>query len=320
MSGNRERVVFVVGRPGDESLITGGTIARLRSDGALVSVLFGAVGDQPDSSTRTALAELDVTEWAVVPAASGGSIDDDDRELDAFLATLLRRIEPTAVVIGTDDDRLRSALTHAAMDAGTPVFVSRRVSSSASQRLTAIDVTAQVDQKLRAIAAYPGRWSVVDHTAHEPDGAVLAITGSEAYAQTSVGNRAGRADAEPDVTPVGRAAAAVLALIVGAVFGMLGTVAHQTTVSVFGWAFPIGLILAILATGALLVGLRLVLHDRLAVLGAALGMLGTIFLLSLKSVGGSVLIPAGTLGLVWTVVPALVAALVLAWPQLPPRR
>ena len=40
MSGSGERILFVHGRPGDESALTGGTIARLRADGSRVVVLY----------------------------------------------------------------------------------------------------------------------------------------------------------------------------------------------------------------------------------------------------------------------------------------
>ncbi|MCU1635721.1 MAG: hypothetical protein JWQ68_960, partial [Cryobacterium sp.] len=33
LAGDGERVAFILDRPGDESLITGGTIARLRAEG-----------------------------------------------------------------------------------------------------------------------------------------------------------------------------------------------------------------------------------------------------------------------------------------------
>jgi hypothetical protein len=108
-------------------------------------------------------------------------------------------------------------------------------------------------------------------------------------------------------------------LVAGAAFGMLGTVAHQTTLPVGQATLPVGLVLALAGAAALLVGLRMVLGDRMVVLLAAVGLLGTIFVLSLRSAGGSVLVPAGPAGTVWTLVPALIAALAVAWPKVPPR-
>ncbi|WP_156109720.1 hypothetical protein [Cryobacterium sp. MLB-32] len=75
-----------------------------------------------------------------------------------------------------------------------------------------------------------------------------------------------------------------------------------------------------MAVSALLVGLRLLRGTRTVAFLAATGLLVTIFVLSLRGAGGSVLVPAGLTGTLWTVVPALVTALVLAWPTIPARR
>lgn len=117
-----------------------------------------------------------------------------------------------------------------------------------------------------------------------------------------------------------RSLAGLGGLLLGILFGTLGTIAHQATLPVFGVALPTGLTIAFIAIGALLLGLRLVVGDRLVVGLAAGGLLVTIFVLSLRGSGGSVLVPAGLPGTLWTVVPALISAFVLAWPKLPPRR
>ena len=118
---------------------------------------------------------------------------------------------------------------------------------------------------------------------------------------------------------VGRGVAAVAALLTGIAFGVLGTIAHQATISIGPVTLPIGLVLALAGVTALLAGLRLVLGDRLIVFFSAIGLLGTIFILSLRSTGGSVLVPEGIPGLLWSVVPTLVATIVLAWPRIPAR-
>ncbi|TFB94772.1 hypothetical protein E3O48_08960 [Cryobacterium sp. HLT2-28] len=114
--------------------------------------------------------------------------------------------------------------------------------------------------------------------------------------------------------------AGLLAFVVGVAFGVLGTIAHQATIVLGPVTIPIGLVLALAGVTALLAGLRLVVGDRLVVLLAAIGLLGTIFLLSLRSEGGSVLVPQGLPGTLWTVGPTLVATIVLAWPRIPGRR
>ena len=139
-------------------------------------------------------------------------------------------------------------------------------------------------------------------------------------AEVTFQNAAG-ADARIDgKTPAGpRIAAAALSLVVGAIYGAVGTVAHQDVVRIGDLSLPVALVLALLGALALLVGFRLLFADRLAVLCVALGMVGTIALFSIASAGGSVLIPQGVPGLVWTVGPVLLATVVVAWPRMPQR-
>ena len=329
MSGSGERIVFVHAKPGDESLMTGGTIARLRSDGARVVVLFGrGAGEENEvqesaAEARAALGGLDVSDWRVLPAASDPDPDSDpdladhNIEWELALHEVFEELRVTAVVVGDVDDGLLGSATRVAHPMGVPVFVSQHVSGAAGARVTAIDVSDHVDAKLRALSAYPGRWSIGEHMVNLSDGAQIAVTGTESYLRVdplrTVSGDAAR-------TRAGRVLASVVGLSVGAAFGLLGTMAHQATLVLGRVTIPVGLILALLGAGALLVGLRLVLGDRLVVLLCAIGLLGTIFLLSLRGTGGSVLVPAGLPGTLWTIVPALVAALVLAWPKLPARR
>jgi hypothetical protein len=133
------------------------------------------------------------------------------------------------------------------------------------------------------------------------------------------------APAEPDDAPreqttASRIIGVVLAFLVGLAYGAIGTVAHAWAPSVLGIGLPIGLILGILGVGMLLLGLRIVLGDRLAAAAAAFGVILMIGVLLLESTGGSVLIPQSVSGLVWTIAPGLVAVLIVAWPKLPERK
>jgi LmbE family N-acetylglucosaminyl deacetylase len=319
MSGSDERVVFICERAGDESLVAGGTIARLRSENARVVLVFGgaaAASDAVLAELDAACAELDVSDRRMLPAAS---VDGTTRrgQLVAGLTDLLADVQPTALVIVTAAEPLLDVVTAAARGLGVPVFLSRRMSDDVGKRLTAIDVGDEVGQKTRAVAAYRSRWSIKDGAVLHPDGVLQAITGTETYLRLEP--QAGAAREAPP-TAVGRLVTAVFGLLAGVLFGVLGTVAHQATITVGAVAIPVGLVLALCGAAALLVGLRMVLHDRVTVLLAAVGLLGTIFVLSLRSTGGSVLVPAGLIGTLWTVVPALVAALVVAWPKLPVKR
>jgi LmbE family N-acetylglucosaminyl deacetylase len=317
MSGTGERVVFVLDAPGDESLLAGGTIARLLDDGASATVYFGSTDAASANAAtvalaRTALGETDPGQWR---ALTGDSDAVGRREM---LRAALGEAEATAVVIAAVDPVLRQAAVAAAADHGAPVFVSSRVTDAAGQRLTAIDVSDQVERKLAALAAYGNRWRVDGHTVHPVGGGELPVTGSETYLRSSAPILP--ADAEETPTPATRLITALMALAAGVLFAVLGTVAHQTTVAVGSVSVPVGLVLSLIAACTLLVGLRLVVRDRLVVLAAAIGLLGTIFLLSLRSTGGSVLVPQGVPGTVWTMAPALVAAVVIAWPRIPARR
>lgn len=320
MSGRGERIVFVHGHPGDESWLTGGTIARLHGAGASSHVLYeadagadGALVPRSDAAVAAALGEVGVTGWSVLPRVSPA-----DPDLANVFADVLAGEWATAVVIGAVSDELRLTATAVAHAAGLPVFLCRRVSEAAAQRLVAIDVSDHLEQKLRALGRFPERWAVDGRAVTMPGGAAVPVSGSEAYARLDPPRRARAAETPP--TMINRVLAGALGVLAGVAFGVLGTLAHQFAVHIGPVTLPVGLILALVAISALLVGLRLVLHNRTVALLAATGLLVTIFVLSLRSAGGSVLVPAGLTGTLWTVVPALVAALVLAWPKIPTRR
>lgn len=109
------------------------------------------------------------------------------------------------------------------------------------------------------------------------------------------------------------------AFAMGVLVGSITTVVHQNTVDVGNLEIPWGLILSLIAVTGFFVGLRMVVQNRWVVFFAALGLVGTIYLYSLKSPGGSVLIPNNLWGTIWAVGPALIATIVLVWPKLPAR-
>ena len=95
-----------------------------------------------------------------------------------------------------------------------------------------------------------------------------------------------------------------VALLVGAVYGLAGTIAHSYEL---GW-FPLGLVLAIVGSAGLLVAVRFLTADRWAALATGLGMMTSTLVFSGKGPGGSVIVPEGALGSVWTLaLPILVA-------------
>lgn len=107
------------------------------------------------------------------------------------------------------------------------------------------------------------------------------------------------------------------AFAMGVLVGSITTVVHQNTVDVGAIEIPWGLVLGLIAVAGFFIGLRMVVQNRWVVFFAALGLVGTIFVYSLKSPGGSVFIPNNLWGTIWAVGPALIATIVLVWPKLP---
>ncbi|WP_234407206.1 hypothetical protein [Microterricola viridarii] len=298
-------LVFPRGR--DALAQAGGTIARLVDAGSSASVLSSA-GD----------ADADAGLWAM--GARNVAVAGNDAR--AAVADALDGQRSSAVVVpaplaGAEHSAASELVTAALEEAAArhlPVYLAVSGRMPAGQRLIAVDVSDHLDAKSDALAALPGV-SVVERTVTVDGQAPRLLGATEQFVLIGGGQP------EPADTPSvsSRIGAAVLGFLVGALFAAMGTVAHQSTAEIFGITVPWGLLLGLVGFTALLVGLRLVLHDRVTVLFTALGALVTIFVLSLRSTGGSVLIPEGALGLAWTMGPVIIAAIVLAWPRLPAR-
>lgn len=107
----------------------------------------------------------------------------------------------------------------------------------------------------------------------------------------------------------------IVALVVGAVYGVAGTIGQAAS---WGW-FPIGLVVASAGAAAIIVAVRLLTGDRWSALATGLGAMLATLVFSGRGPGGSVVVPApedGALstGIVWTLVVPLVTAIVVAWP------
>ncbi|MET0672444.1 MAG: histidinol dehydrogenase [Microbacterium pygmaeum] len=103
----------------------------------------------------------------------------------------------------------------------------------------------------------------------------------------------------------------VVALVVGIVYGLAGTIAHS-----FSWGpLPIGLILAILGSAALLAAVRLLTSDRWSALATGLGMMVATLVFSGRGPGGSVIVPQTSLAIAWTIAVPILVAVVVAWPE-----
>ena len=107
----------------------------------------------------------------------------------------------------------------------------------------------------------------------------------------------------------------LLALVAGAIFGSVGTVSHSFTVVLGPVTLPVGLALALIGAGALLVGIRAI-ADRWATLAAGLGLFVIVAAFAGVGPGGSVLVPDTWMGVGWTFSAPLLTAIVVAWPDL----
>jgi hypothetical protein len=103
----------------------------------------------------------------------------------------------------------------------------------------------------------------------------------------------------------------VVAFVVGAVYGLAGTIAHAYTL---GW-FPLGLVLAIIGSGALLAAVRLLTADRWAALATGIGMIVATLVFSGRGPGGSVIVPQTELAIAWTVAVPVLVVIAVAWPN-----
>jgi len=105
-------------------------------------------------------------------------------------------------------------------------------------------------------------------------------------------------------------------MLVGAVYGTAGTIAH----SLMWGPVPTGLIVGAIACAALLVAVRTLTHDRGAAVATAIGMIAMLLIISGEGPGGSVIVPNTPIGQVWIYLICGVALLVIAWPNLKPVR
>jgi asparagine N-glycosylation enzyme membrane subunit Stt3 len=118
--------------------------------------------------------------------------------------------------------------------------------------------------------------------------------------------------------PLWRRVLAVLAgLAMGVFIGSVTTVIHQSSLDVAAISIPWGIVAALLIVAGFLAGLRLATESRLVALFGAIGVELMVFLLSQRSQGGSVLVPANLAGNIWAAAPAIIGVVVLAWPHIP---
>lgn len=102
------------------------------------------------------------------------------------------------------------------------------------------------------------------------------------------------------------------AALIGAVYGVAGTIAHSFTLG----PVPVGLLLGAIACAGLLIALRALTGDRWAALAAGFGMMALLLLISQRGPGGSVVVPNTALGNIWMYVVAGIVVLTVTWPDM----
>jgi N-acetyl-1-D-myo-inositol-2-amino-2-deoxy-alpha-D-glucopyranoside deacetylase len=262
-----------------------------------------------------ALPELDPRSLA---AADFGEVASD-------IAAVVVDVRPDVVVSYNDfggyghPDHIRAARAarRAAEVYNVPYFAIEPRESAATSTCD-IDVSDALARKRSALAAHATQVAVDGDQFALSNGISQPIDTVERFQRVRREYPVGRAPFVDQSRSV-KVISAVIGLLVGLGVGAMLTVAHQATVVIAGVTVPYGLIAGIVIFACLLAGLRLIFGTRLIAGTCALGILVAVGVLSLQSGGGSILVPAGPAGYVWTAAPTVIALVVLGWPQLPPR-
>lgn len=113
-----------------------------------------------------------------------------------------------------------------------------------------------------------------------------------------------------------RAFTLVLAFVTGAGTGFVLTFIHGHYVVEWGDVpVPLGLVGSLAIVAALLAGMRLAFAERAAPIAAALGVIAGTAVLTLPGNSGSLFLPDDPAGYIWAVGPAVLAIVIIAWPQ-----
>lgn len=104
----------------------------------------------------------------------------------------------------------------------------------------------------------------------------------------------------------------VLSLALGIVFGIAGTAVH----AYFIGPIPVGLIVALIASAALMLSLRLLLEKRWCSVVSFVGMIAIIYIMAQASVNGSVLITNNFESFAWIYGVAIIGLVIQTFPSL----
>ncbi|GAA4670790.1 DUF6113 family protein [Frondihabitans cladoniiphilus] len=258
-------------------------------------------------------------------------------EIVSDLAAVVADLEPTAIVSYDTDGgyghpdhvRVNRAALQVARLTGVPFFAitggTAHPEAGALGPVASADVVIDgsrlIDRKVDALREYRTQVAVVTTAGGPalefPHGAVEPVSVVETFRHQAEPLPPVTSSA-PDMAELGRSGRAVtliLALVVGALFGAIGSVSYQIDAG----SFPIGIVLSLVVVAVLLLGFRVLFDSRRVAAFAAVGVLVVLVLLSFQSAGGSVLITGDALGLVWIFGAVVIALFVVGWPKLPSR-
>lgn len=335
---NGERVLFVHAHPHDVAFTSGGTIAALISAGSDVVVTL-ATGAEDHLRVAEVMRELGVDDYRFLGASDArwenraprrylGHLGDEGQspeslarapfgEVSADIAAVIAAVAPTVVVsmnewAGGDPDHIRvhQAARRAAEVMGVAFYVVELEESAATPTVVS-DVSAFLDRKQRAVAAHFTDAGVgVDGSTTPPK----EITRVEYFRR--IREPQPESFAWRGLTLTSKISTSVLALVLGGATGLLMTAAHQSTIVIGTVPVPWGIVVALVSSIALVAGFRMAFDTRVLPALAAFGLLVVAGILASPTRGGSVVVPANLVGVLWTFVPPAVAFIVLAWPRI----
>lgn len=260
------------------------------------------------SGTAEALDKTDERSLSAAPVSA----------VTADIAAVIADIDATAVISydarggygHPDHVRTHESARRAAEVMGVPFF---EIVTDARGPIT-VDVAPVAAQKRAALAAYRTQLTLDGDDLVLSNGVPQPIGVTESFRRVAV-------DVAPDSVPFREQTVGVkigvgfLVLAFGAIIGALMTAVHQSSVTI-GIPIAWGLVLALSASTGFVVGLRVLTSSRIIPILATVGIMGATAYLAQPTVGGSVIVPANIVGVIWTFAPAAVILVVVAWPNL----
>ena len=237
----------------------------------------------------------------------------------ADIAAVIAHIDATAV-IGYDERggyghpdhvRVHDAAQRAAEVMGVPYY---EIATDGRGPIV-VDIAPVLARKRAALAAHRTQLTLSDDSFALSNGVSQPIGVTETFRRVAV-------EVVPETVPFREQTVGVkigvgfLVLAFGAIVGALMTAVHQSSATLAGVAVPWGLILGVLAMVAYIVGLRVLTGSRILAILATVGIMGATAYLASPTVGGSIIVPANIAGVIWTFLPAVVIAIVVAWPNM----